>query len=272
MKTIKKQSGLTLTETIAVVAAIALFVFLGVPAIKALFNSMEDESGTKMMVNAALSSARAMAMKEQRYVGIRFQHAYNRINFNDVLGTDQYMVFITFNSDISNLKYGYYYAIEGIEPIKLPRNTGVMDMVLGIATPSGLNGEIQDDTHISNPEQLRDTTTFSIIFSPAGKLSIQNIQVRCKNGDYQPMVRNDSSDNIFNGYDNIRNNNIGMFVQDDYSPYGLEMESSRNSFIIYDRMRLKQIQSNQRWTMYLQEFANKRIYISPYTGRIVSSE
>ena len=83
---LRTNKGLTLTETTIVIAIVALLAVLGLPAARVMFNSMvQSPAGTKAMIGAALSSARAIAAKERRYAGVRFQEDYNG---------DQYMIFI----------------------------------------------------------------------------------------------------------------------------------------------------------------------------------
>ena len=83
-----KQSAVTLTEMTVVIASVALLVGLGLPAIRAFHDSFESRSGARSMISAALASARAIAAKEQRYAGIRFQKAYHP---QGPLEADQYM-------------------------------------------------------------------------------------------------------------------------------------------------------------------------------------
>ena len=61
-----KEDGLTLIEMTLVVATIALLVGFGLPAVRSLMHSFESESGTRGAISAALSAARAMAIKHQR--------------------------------------------------------------------------------------------------------------------------------------------------------------------------------------------------------------
>ena len=108
MKPKCRQSGVTLTEMTVVIAVVALLTVFGLPAIRAFFSSFETQGGTKAMISAALSSARAIAAKEQHYAGIRFQE--------DLYG-HQYIIFI-----IQDPAIGAYFfrAVEGLESIKLP--------------------------------------------------------------------------------------------------------------------------------------------------------
>lgn len=243
MKTKTRQSGLTLTEMIVVVSIVAMFTVLGLPAIRAFINSVESEGGAKAMISASLSSARAMAAQRQHYAGIRFQNKYQP----DGKGC-QYMIFIVqdanlFDNSGIQVVYGFR-AAEGIEPIKLPDSVGVMEVVSG-------DGDIDD-----NPSgEVTDKTTFSILFSPSGKLVIHEVQVLRKN-DYDTVFNNPSS-------------LVNPMFEDDYNnvpPF--EKELSKNSFIIYDKTIFEKLNLLRRYTDYLKYL--EVIYINPYTGTIIN--
>ena len=237
-----RHSGLTLTETIVVISIVAVFTVLGLPAIRAFVRSIESEGGTKAMISASLSSARAMAAQKQRYAGVRFQNKYQP----DGKGC-QYMIFIV--QDPKIMAYGFR-AVEGIAPMKLPDSVGVMEVV-------GCDSDIDDATKLANK------TTFSVIFSPSGKLVIHDVQTRNRNG----QTNNSSKDDIFNTQSNVQNG-IGMFYQDDYPSDGFDKESSRNSFRIYDKTVFDKVNPLTRYTDYLRTL--DVIYINPYTGTIIN--
>jgi Tfp pilus assembly protein PilE len=271
MKAKSRQSGLTLVEQTAVIAAIALLVSLSIPAVRSFLGSLEIQGGAKAMISAALSSARAIAAREQRYAGVRFQQKYQP----DDKGC-QYMIFIV--QDPNVLAYGFR-AVEGIEPIKLPGNIGVMDLRIrtnhGSSSNDAENSEdesIDNDIKIDGPEELRDTTAFSLIFSPSGKLVIHDVRVRNRDGIYRPTTipPKDSKDDVFNSEDNIKNYNVGMFIQDDYAHLGLGQEPSRSRFIIYDKTVFEKVDKDRRYSDYLKDLKDSMIYISPYTGTIIS--
>jgi hypothetical protein len=233
-------------EEAVVVAVIALLVVLGVPAVRALFKSIEAEGGTKSMISAALSSARAIAAKEQHYTGVRFQNRYQQ----DGKGC-QYMIFIV--QDPQLRAYGFR-SVEGLEPIKLPDTVGVMDLRINKTV------KIDSDSEINTLKDINDTTTFSIIFSPSGKLVIHDVRTINRNGEATELT---SKDDIFNVKYNVENG-IGMFVQDD-DP---DKEPSRNSFIIYDRDIFEKTNENSRYDDYLKDL--EVFYINPYTGTMIN--
>jgi hypothetical protein len=244
---------------IVVVSIIAVFAVLGVPAIRAFIRSIESEGGAKAMINAALSSGRAIAAKEQRYAGVRFQNKYQV----DGKGC-QYMIFIVYDPNLPHGSSGNLgcRAVEDTEPIKLPDSVGVMDLKLGSTNPDQI---IDDDSKINDDWEVADTTTFSIIFSPSGKLVIHKLWVINRDGD---TSGNSSKDDIFNTEINIRDNKVGMFLQDDYPSAGLDTEPSRNGFIIYDKKIFEKLDSGGRYTNYLKDL--DVIYINPYTGTMIN--
>jgi hypothetical protein len=268
MRTGSKQSGLTLPEMVVVIATIALLVGFGLPAIRALMNSFETQSGAKTLISTALASARAIAAKEQHYAGIRFQQ--------DSAGI-QYMVFIVHDFGKTGLAPGFR-TVEGVKPIKLPETVGVVDLVYNpdLLTPPG-DSIVDNDVEIDNVNVLMDTMTFSIIFSPSGKLVIHNVRVRNRDGIYQPDNGTSdkvSIDDIFNSLVNINNYGIGMFIQDDYPAMGLGAEMSRNSFvIIYEKDKFEQARKKGvAWSAYLAQMAQGRIYINSYMGTMISPD
>ena len=76
-------------------------------------------------------------------------------------------------------------------------------------------------------------------------------------------------DSIFNSPQNITNNGVGKFIQDDYAELGLGAESSRNNFVIYDKIRFDKLDTIGRFN-YLSSL--EPVYINPYTGTIISTD
>ncbi len=247
------------------VAIVAMLFGLSLPAARVLIGSFESQAGTKAMIEAAFASARAIAAKEQRYAGVRFQKAYHP---DGPTKAEQYMIFIV-NEEPQKMgglvRRTGFRAVEGVAPIKLPGSLGVLDLMINGNYELAADSDF-DNNHVA----LRDTSAFSVVFSPSGKLAIHYVRVRNRDGDYRPMNLNNSRDEIFNSPENIVSNDTGMFVQDDYPLLGLEEESSRNSFLIYDRAKFNEVYRRGRaWSGYLVDLAGSRFYINPYTGRII---
>jgi len=135
-----------------------------------------------------------------------------------------------------------------------------------------------DDTNPQNfgPDQknrfITDTSSFSIVFSPNGKLIMRDVRVRNRDGIYQPnngISGKVSMDGIFNYPDNITNYGVGMFVQDDYAELGLGAELGRNRFVIYDKTQFDKLDATGRFN-YLNSL--ELVYINRYTGTIISAD
>jgi prepilin-type N-terminal cleavage/methylation domain-containing protein len=273
------KSGFTLTEMVVVIATISLLVAFGLPVMRLIRESLESKTGGKSMISAALSSARAIAAKERHYAGIRFQQ--------DSDG-NQYMIFIIHDFEKTGLNPGFR-AVENLKPTKLPESLGVTD--LRVRTNHGTNwtdaeelldeplkASYLDDTNPQNfgPNQknryITDSSTFSIVFSPSGKLVMRNVRIRNRDGIYQPdngQSNKVSMDSVFNSPKNITNYGVGKFIQDDYAELGLGAESSRNSFVIYDKIRFDKLDAIERFN-YLSSL--EPVYINPYTGTIISTD
>jgi hypothetical protein len=253
-------------EETLVVAIVAVLLALALPAAKQLFNTLQTPAGVKAMIGSALASARAIAAKEQQHVGIRFQHAYYKDDApNSPLKTPQYMIYVIFDYEKTGLVDGFR-AVEGIEPIKLPENIGVMDLVINDTDA------INSDSEIDYALELVDTTTFSVVFSPAGKLVVMQVQTR--NRDGVPNLST-SEDDIINTEVSVRAE-IARFLQDAEPPrttntLDQNSEPSRRSFIIYDRTVLRSLPAGERYTRYLEDLAQREmIYINPYTGTFIN--
>ncbi len=180
------------------------------------------------------------------------------------------MIFIVQDPDM--LAYGFR-AVPGLKPIRLPETIGVMDLRRRTNINPTYAGDepIDDDSKIDQPAELQDTTSFSIIFSPSGKLVIHDVRVRNRQGIYRPINPAESADDTFNSQENVANHNVGMFIQDDYAELGLGKEASRNSFIVYEEQKFKRAYAQgTAWSEYLVKLTPEAIYINPYTGTIIS--
>jgi hypothetical protein len=271
---------LTLIETTLVVATIALLVGFGLPVVRSLIHSFETENGVRSMVSAALSSARAMAVKNQRYAGVRFQKKCISQDRSDplaqVVEAPQYLIFIIHEEPrkMRGLTVGFR-AVEGLEPMKLPDTIGVIDL-----------SKVADDDDIDEDVELNDAMAFSIIFSPAGKLVVHDVRTRNRHGVHRPQQAGGaegSADDIFNSVENIipaggsADERVGAFIQDDYGSdpdLGLYEEPSRTSFVIYEHDKLrKTFAEKTAWSEYLSLLPDEsKVFVSPYTGTLIAPE
>ena len=236
----KQRSGMTLGEVVVSVAIIAAMIAVTIPAVEILRESFHS-SGAKTMISSALSAARALAAKHQRYAGIRFQFDPN--------GREQYMIFILHDPQNLSSVNGFR-AIEGLKPMKLPEDQGIMDLYVA-GQPLDVAGD--PDSVMADPNNVTDTTTFSIIFSPSGKLIIHDVRV----------LHFSNNDKIFNDLGSVN----ALFDEDTNNIMPYKLELSRGSFVIYDKKEFSKIDSTRRWTDYLCRL--QVLYLNPYTGTII---
>jgi len=288
MSRTNKQRGFTLPEQIIVVAGIVLLAAIAMPAIKAFFKTFESTDAAKTMISSALTTAQSIAIKQQRYAGIRFQIAgyhgpsIDEENRDKLMKGGQYIIFIVHDPDKTDLASGFR-AVQGIAPIKLPDSVGVMDLKRRDNKDASesdyidiTKSELGPDTELLSSKILRDTTSFSIVFSPQGKLVVHDVRIRNRNG-----VRETSGQALVPSLDDVFNTLIrvsglykpsaGQFVQDDYAELGLGQEPGRRSFIIYEKEKLKEAyNSNEPYSGYLIDL--DEVYINPYTGTIINPQ
>lgn len=272
MKNVHYNKGFSLSELLVVMAIMSLLVGIGVPAVKTVLDSISSSASLRNMISAALNNARAMAIKEGEYAGIRFQ--------TDANG-DQYMVFIVHDDASSpsstalmtdpertgtNLANGFR-ALKGRKPVKLPGDSRVMDLKLRTNIDAQYPNYIgiDDDPQIDEDFEVYDTSTFCIIFSSAGKLVTHEVRVRNRHGKMNGGTYL-STDKLFN-IDAVVNDGLAKFYQDDYPLLGLGQEYSRKSFIIYDKKAFDTVNPTLRWNNYLKTL--EEIYINPYSGALV---
>jgi hypothetical protein len=247
---------------IAIVMAVSIPAFY---AVREGFNS----HGTDTLVSAALASAKAIAVKEQRYAGIRFQCVPDRQRPDEP--GDQYLIFIIQDPALQKIGVNCFRAVNGVAPIKLPVNQGVIDI-----------DNISSDADIDSVAELWDHLTFSIVFSPSGRLVTHKVKVW--NRDAKPAAVDTSQDIVFNTKTNVNlalqdnptlpanTTGCGMFYQDDGAVPGLGEEESRLKILIFDRKDFRKAPPASRWSACLRRLAeNETLYINPYTGTIIEN-
>jgi len=249
MKPTFRKNGLTLTELVVVIAVAAILLGISVPAAKKIAESFDYSTGPRSLINAALTSARTLAVAQSTPAGVRFQPDANG---------DFYMIFIVYNPAETNLVNGFM-AAAGRKPIRLPQNIGVLEGIF-----KGAGTAAAKDAFLSAETGLRDAQTFSVVFSEQGQLI--RFPVRVRNRDGKTKTDDSSLDPIFNTKKNVENK-IAMFCQDDYPEEGLGQENSVYSFYIYEKNRLGEVPAGQRFTGYIGNLQKE--FINPYTGQLI---
>jgi prepilin-type N-terminal cleavage/methylation domain-containing protein len=282
MNSQKRQQGVTLIELLVVVTIITMLTALGLPAFRALSTAFESGDSVERMINSTLAAARAMAIQDQRYVGVRFQKAFDA----DPLRASQYMILIERDALSTGIESGFK-AVQGLKPVKLPDSVGVMD--LNVATEKrnrtwpeqsqylSIDLESDDpDGLLDEASELWDVTTFSMVFSPQGHLVVHGVRVRNNAGtvDSDTSV---SQDDVFNTLGQVQAG-VAQFCQDDYFDEdgsavvsGVGPEASRLSFVIYQTAPLRDaFNQGVAWTGYLH--TSERRYGNRYTGALIPSK
>ncbi|MCH8215359.1 MAG: prepilin-type N-terminal cleavage/methylation domain-containing protein [Planctomycetes bacterium] len=278
MKRFRAQNGFTLIEMLVVLTIMTLLFAAGAPAIKALQNAFSSTGSVVTMVKSALGAARVLAMRDQRYVGVRFQE--------DLEG-HQYMIFVRHDYDETGLAPGVR-AIEGMRVIKLPDRFCVLDLKVRTnhedATdhndeavmvehlldsrenmPDLGSGTIRANRDLWRSKYWIDMSTFSVTFSGAlGTVEIRKTRARNRQGDYTPTSVADASDDVFNSPINIIDHDAGRFIQDDYAEFGLGEELSRNQFVICNREEFANLRSPEEKHNYLSSLPS--IYVNRHHG------
>ncbi|MBW8014863.1 MAG: prepilin-type N-terminal cleavage/methylation domain-containing protein [Planctomycetes bacterium] len=257
MRSLTKKTGFSLTELLVAMSIIGVLAGIGVPAVKQVVKSFESSSRVGDVVGAAMSNARAMALARGKYIGIRFQQTPQG---------DQYMVFIEHDFPGTGLANGFR-PVTGRNPIRLPKRGLVMDMHLRTANSNNPVDAadpsyvvLNSDGQINSPQEVTDSATLCVIFSPAGKLV--NHAVRIRNVS--------ANDNVFNTQAEVDLGNA-MFYIDSYPGIGLGEEISRNRFIIVDKNEFGAVPATERYSRYLQHKVLETVYINPYTGELISN-
>jgi prepilin-type N-terminal cleavage/methylation domain-containing protein len=305
----KHIQAMTLTELLVVISVMAIMLAVAAPVAKKLSESLGESTGAKSIISAAMSNARAIAVREQKYAGVRFQQ--------DNSGK-QYLILIIHNPDpkdyTTDNRFG---VIQGKKPMALPDDVGVMDGVwvqrtfkvntveMLNAVDKALTDPLLDDTsgtlQDGKNKYFWDACTFSIVFSPSGKMVSHTVSMCNKDGVYDISTNNNvgSMDKVFNKQGVVDGTRIAyidaagvvrernrvpadtdikpMFYQDDYDEVyqfssgaknlGIAPETSRNNFILFSKKELAKKPSTQRWSGYLSGL-NKE-FINPYTGELI---
>lgn len=261
MKTLRNKSGYSLVELLVVMSIVGLLAGIGLTTVKGVLKSFESSDRVRGMVSAALSNARVMAIAKGKYAGVRFQRNADG---------QQYMIFIEQDSgvgpgDVLLSGMAGFRAVTGRNPIRLPSGGSVMDLKVKtdytILNSYTTEIDVISDLHIDQDSKLLDAEIFSVVFDKTGKLVFCHLRVG--------FTATDGGD-IFN----TSATGTGMFLEDEcdsvadvFVVEGLQLELSRNNFVIVDRNEFDSVPAGERWSKYLQYL--KPVYINPYTGELI---
>lgn len=239
--------GFTLTEMLVVMAIMTILMAVAIPAVKKLSASMEQSGGVKPLIEAALSNARAIAVREQKYAGVRFQM--------DATGK-QFLIFIVHDPDASPDGTGFangFRVVDGRKPMALPENVGVIAEEV-----------YYSNIYFQNPAGVNDATAFSIVFSPSGQFVVHQVRVYSSDGLANSNDRVFNDENKFkNGFAQFRRDGL---ISDVDALAGFRQEYSVQRIIIYDKSEFEK-HKNSAWTLYLSGLNSE--YISSYTGELI---
>jgi len=159
---------MTLTELLVVVAVMSILLSISVPTAQHLMKGFESSTGVRHLINAALSNARAIAVRQQAYAGVRFQQ--------DVDGDKTYMILIVYDKEATGDADGFR-AVIGRKPMELPEDISV-------------------SAYVQKPDETWSTESFfSVLFSPSGKLTIHEAQ--CLHSSTADTIFNSTGDSMF---------------------------------------------------------------------------
>jgi len=293
----KRRHGLTLPELLVTLAIAVIVGSIALPLVLSLNDALKGSANAQTIVSTAVQNARALAMKEGRYAGVRFQQ--------DKDG-NQYAIYIVYGeagSDPANGLQYMYKVVEGRTPVQLPEGIAVTDMVVRtIHNDTDTASTYRDGWFVNLQEShlrdagnldiegkninLTDTTSFSIVFDAKGQLAKVPCKMRCidvlpdtvgksyyRPGDTAKYFSYTASfyslDKVFNGYEYFRLNKA-KFIQDDYANLGLGGELSRVQFKIFDMGKYKSLDSSQKKYDYLN--AQPDVYVNQFTGKLMGGQ
>lgn len=265
-----RRAGFSLTEMLVVVSIMVILMGIAIPTAIEIQKSFESSDGVIHVIEAALGTARAMALRDSTYVGIRFQE--------DRQG-NPYMVLIRYKADNAGVA-DEFIAVPNRKPIRLPGNTMLIDTMKRTNTtdahdptdepivktlPNGsVNLNLSDESINTEPE-MRDVTTFVVLFDRQGRLISRNVHVR--NSDGYDETNDTSLDKVFNTQANVESD-YALLYQDDYPAMGLGEEPSRNTFYLVSRNEFAKVNRLDRYEDYLRY--QTPLYVNTYSGEIIN--
>ena len=223
----------TLVEILVVVSIIVLLMAVAMPNIPGMMRS-NKMSGAKNLITTALAQAQSYAASHSKYAGIRFQKAANGRTYLVLIEHDPQFPWVDVNGYAGNgtgVTYqGYcpfrYVAVPNASPKALPDGVGILDGNFATKADKQISNTDDDgtddnendclvyyDSAVASPfltggafACIENFQTFTIVFSPAGQLVSERVEVQPRrdgNGnllvdlDEDPLTPLDWYDSIF---------------------------------------------------------------------------
>jgi len=213
------------------------------------------KDAARTMLRSAFASAKAKAAAGQKYVGVRFQqNSQGR----------SYLVFVQPAEDQTD-SYLVMRAIPDTEPIPLPEGVELAELE-GIendrTTGSTATGPQYGDINLFS-DYLIDTTTFTVLFAPDGRIVRKRVQIQSRGPE----------DTMFNNMiDNPDGKPPYLFREDPYlKPPNTRKddynEISQASLMIYEQDKRKNAGMTP-YTGYVRIQA-LRVHLNVYTGDLI---
>lgn len=267
---------MTLTELLVVMSVMVILLAIAVPVAKKLAQSLGEATGARSIIAAAMSNARAIAIREGHYAGVRFQQ--------DSSGK-QYLVLIIHDQPGTTYANGFR-AIQGKKPMALPDDVGVLscrvqkryDGTVTGTDPIYADWDLADNsadanTWLNSDSGRNDAATFSVVFNSSGKFVVHLVRV----------YNAGANDHVFNSKSkqDDGSGNPGKFAkfrQDETESAttkdGFQEENSVSSFKIYSKKELDKVPATLRWTGNPGKNDGlaglDKEFVNPYTGELVN--
>ena len=233
----------TLVEMLVVAAIIGIILAIGVASMRALTGGVQTGAAVTAL-KSLFASARAEAAARGHLVGVRFQQDDNGNTYGVII----YPANVVPADEPGPPAYLVFQAAPNREPIRLPQG-----VELAAGKMVGNDVELVGD-------RLRDNTTFSVLFSPNGQVTVRLIRV----------IQRSNTDSVF--YDPFDTTRPGvatrLLIQDTRNTRPYMPEYTQNSLYIYDQVARREAGAAP-WTNYLNSRQNEARYsINPYTGQL----
>ena len=228
--TSSRRAGFTLVEILVVIGIIVIAISLVLPPATKIFTTASDAQA-RQLFSAMLGAARGKAIENQSYALVHCQ-----------IGVDDscWIAVMVHNQDTNKFE-----PAEGYLPQQIPGN-----IAFGEISSKFVNGGNYISDALDSDDELRDFTTFNIIFTPSGALAPS---------DYTPQIDTDTK--IFGGNGATAKQKIWDV------PAGLN-EPTVKAVTIFPYKSLVAAGNRANWLEENGQF----LCINPYTGRLISTK